>query len=507
MMNGPCRASSFSSNTIMSTGTTQGDDTNEQECSDADESTILDYRRTPLDACSIETCPGHYLPCQTPETFTDDDLNVGVVAYLPMCLGCYQLDKVTGIRQGRLDLYAIPVVKTRQQLQCDAFEYKYSITSFSDNKCRPPLTLLSDTAEQQESGVLDGKWCPSPHCPQHAVAFQNYYATARASGEITIHRIFAANQNDDSAGSPFQAAFVGRTEILSTTDQERPGLCLALAWDQTLESTNASPLDTRIISSYSDGNAAIHRIQQASSSAEEPNAKLDISLENCWPAHKMFTAPAEVWCCAFVPDNFNNNVGERTNTVATGGDEGSWKLWDLRFGFSRPIYHNPDDFEAGVTVLSPHPRRPHLLMVGSYDETIALYDVRYVSSNSKPKALFHSDAIGGGIWRGKWHPKDDNRMLIAAMHGGCRVVRFADHLIAPNTVADKDECATMHAQQIFTKHKSMAYGADWLVHDSSKERDGDHHTIIETAASCSFYDQAMYLWDTDPTSAETNKPD
>jgi hypothetical protein len=49
----------------------------------------------------------------------------------------------------------------------------------------------------------------------------------------------------------------------------------------------------------------------------------------------------------------------------------------------------------------------------------------------------------------------------------------------------------------------MAYGADWLVYDSSfsmssqqGEHDEEKTVIVEAAASCSFYDQAMYLWDT-----------
>jgi diphthamide biosynthesis protein 7 len=203
----------------------------------------------------------------------------------------------------------------------------------------------------------------------------------------------------------------------------------------------------------------------------------------------MFTAPAEVWCCAFVGDNDDGD----TNIVATGGDEGSWKLWDLRTSLAKPVHHCPDDFDAGVTVISPHPRQSHLLVVGSYDETIALYDARYQSlSQQQPKSIFHSSSLGGGIWRCKWHPHDHNRLLVAAMHGGCRVVTF-DGLIS-GTDEDTDTAESppiiMTVDQAFTEHKSMAYGADWLVYGSSEK------TRTEVAASCSFYDQAMYLWET-----------
>jgi diphthamide biosynthesis protein 7 len=78
------------------------------------------------------------------------------------------------------------------------------------------------------------------------------------------------------------------------------------------------------------------------------------------------------------------------------------------------------------------------------------------------------------------------------MHGGCRVVTF-DVLIS-GTDEDTDTAESppiiMTVDQAFTEHKSMAYGADWLVYGSSEK------TRTEVAASCSFYDQAMYLWET-----------
>ncbi|KAG7351942.1 hypothetical protein IV203_007990 [Nitzschia inconspicua] len=318
-----------------------------------------------------------------------------------------------------------------------------------------------------------------------------------------IHNIFAngAIISDINAKTrnPFQAKFAGKTtqEELSVADPNSPCLCLAIAWDQSCNNGNdAIPLNTRIISSYSDGNAAIHQIQQSSSG----NVELSTSLEHCWPAHKMFNSPTEVWCCAFLSISNNDNMTYPTNIVATGGDEGCWKVWDLRSNLSRPIYHNTNEFDAGVTVLSPHPRQSNLLVVGSYDETIALYDVRYVSSSSSsssPTSLFHSDAIGGGIWRCKWHPKDDNRLLIAAMHGGCRIVQFADHLVPPQGLkCDHDACSEIPIQfhSVFTEHKSMAYGCDWLVYPNDAIVEGKKDEVVEAAVSCSFYDQAMYLW-------------
>ena len=184
-------------------------------------------------------------------------------------------------------------------------------------------------------------------------------------------------------------------------------------------------------------------------------------------------------------------------------DEGSWKLWDIRMSLSRPCHHGNDDFQAGVTVLSPHPRRDHLLAVGSYDETIALFDLRRMvtksnSSNKRPETLCRSDPLGGGVWRCKWHPFEDDRLLVAAMHGGCVVGNF-DGMKAngyPEEGKDALRTISFDVQKKFTLHNSMAYGTDWLVYPRESITSNARHKGVEAAASCSFYDRAMYLWET-----------
>ena len=88
------------------------------------------------------------------------------------------------------------------------------------------------------------------------------------------------------------------------------------------------------------------------------------------------------------------------------------------------------------------------------------------------------------MWRIKWHPIDDEYLLLGAMHGGCRVVKV-DGI---ELIGEGGGEVKMQIQQEFTKHKSMAYGADWLV----SERLGSDR--VQAAVSCSFYDRAMYLW-------------
>ena len=184
----------------------------------------------------------------------------------------------------------------------------------------------------------------------------------------------------------------------------------------------------------------------------------------CWEAHFMFDkVPAEVWACAFAAEG---------KLVLSGGDDANIKFWDTR-ALSRPVQMLGQPFDAGVTVISPHPRNPNLVAIGSYDETVALYDIRYDSH----ELLTRSGKLGGGIWRIQWHPDLDDRMLLAAMHGGCGVVRLdPDDDFRPIPTVIKG----------FTKHESMAYGADWLVSDDDN---------IQAAVSCSFYDRASYIWD------------
>ena len=166
------------------------------------------------------------------------------------------------------------------------------------------------------------------------------------------------------------------------------------------------------------------------------------------------------------------------------------KLWDVR-ATNRPM-HVLSPFDAGATCASAHPVHDYLVACGSYDETICLYDIRFLSTKAP---VSRSKKLGGGIWRIKWHPYVDQRMLVAAMHGGCRVVEVENwgSVGVPYT-AEEFEGGTQFSFQVtkkFTEHDSMAYGADWLV-CKHPTRNG----FFEAAGSCSFYDRNVFLWDT-----------
>lgn len=100
--------------------------------------------------------------------------------------------------------------------------------------------------------------------------------------------------------------------------------------------------------------------------------------------------------------------------------------------------------------------------------------------------------VGGGVWRIKWHPTDKidesatNKLLVASMHGGCRVIECC--------IDQKNAYANIISS--FTEHKSMAYGSDWICFQSQGR-------TREAAASCSFYDRKAFIWD--PTDGQTSQ--
>lgn len=81
----------------------------------------------------------------------------------------------------------------------------------------------------------------------------------------------------------------------------------------------------------------------------------------------MFDENLPAWIVAMNP--FSNNI------VLSGGDDMCLKFWDLRC-FSSPTEVKSKVYEAGVTSAMFSPHHEYLVAVGSYDETIRLWDMR-----------------------------------------------------------------------------------------------------------------------------------
>lgn len=167
----------------------------------------------------------------------------------------------------------------------------------------------------------------------------------------------------------------------------------------------------------------------------------------------------EMWAIAF--------DATRADVLYTGADDCAFKVWDLR-DTSRAQTVNRKTHGAGVTCVVPSPRDENVVVTGSYDDHVRLWDVRSM------KAPMSELNVGGGAWRCRWH-STRNALACAAMGGGAVLVNV-------------DE-ATGALEEDFTydEHESIVYGADWV----RLADDGDSTDILVT---CSFYDKSVRCW-------------
>ncbi|KAJ7092733.1 WD40-repeat-containing domain protein [Mycena epipterygia] len=276
--------------------------------------------------------------------------------------------------------------------------------------------------------VLDMKWC------HRTFSATPLLGVADSEGNISLHEWRELESQLESHSS------------ISCAPSDV--LCLSLDWSTRRDHSGVGSL----IVSLSNGSLCLLSPSQGSPSG--------LSIIDTWHAHDY-----EPWIAAW--DYWDACV------ILSGGDDLKLKGWDTRQGFSQPIFTNKR-FEAGITTIQSHPHVENLFAVGSYDNTVRLFDKRKMSV-----PVTQVD-VGGGAWRVKWHPsatrKDD--LLVACMHDGFKVVHFA-------TETDATGLGGGEIVKRFDSHASLAYGADWSFADNGRE------TLI---ASCSFYDHSLHLW-------------
>lgn len=142
---------------------------------------------------------------------------------------------------------------------------------------------------------------------------------------------------------------------------------------------------------------------------------------------------------------------------------------------------------------------PHLLPgSGSYDERVRVWDARAL------RTPVSTVPTGGGLWRLKWHPHPDrgNLLLAACMHAGVRVLDMdtglechtvdASQEAGPGLVGGREIGGSNEIVAEYTRHNSMAYGADWCRTPASLR------SRCAIVSSCSFYDSLLCLWRTPP---------
>jgi diphthamide biosynthesis protein 7 len=76
----------------------------------------------------------------------------------------------------------------------------------------------------------------------------------------------------------------------------------------------------------------------------------------------------------------------------------------------------------GVCSIESNPEIENMLITGSYDENVRLWDKRMVQS----PAMRFELGLGGFVWRLKWDPFDQQLILAACMHNGLMVIRADD---------------------------------------------------------------------------------
>ncbi|ELU41445.1 WD40 domain-containing protein [Rhizoctonia solani AG-1 IA] len=171
-------------------------------------------------------------------------------------------------------------------------------------------------------------------------------------------------------------------------------------------------------------------------------------------------------------------IGRPRWYILVSGDDCKLKGWDTRTSCEAPIFVNKR-FEAGVTCVQTHPFIENLMAVGSYDNTVRIFDSRKMTTS------LVEVGVGGGAWRVKWHPSDTrkNELLVACMYDGFKVIKTPI-----NESGQVDATFSSAVSSRFDAHTSIAYGVDW--HHGSLTNNPTKSLV----ASCSFYDHTLCLW-------------
>ncbi|CAO4371795.1 unnamed protein product [Caenorhabditis nigoni] len=189
-----------------------------------------------------------------------------------------------------------------------------------------------------------------------------------------------------------------------------------------------------VVAALTDGSLVVQKIEEPTSSETTPvssdmlldlglsDSSLTITTDNkghaylvdlntslivaTWLAHSLPYVPGEgceVWSCSVTPD---------AQTVVTGGEDGSMKLWDAR---SKTQISQSKIFGAGV-VFVDFPAENHAenqIFTGSYDENLRVFDRRNLKTVLKEKKL------SGGVWNIE---QDAEQLCVSCMYGGYSIL-------------------------------------------------------------------------------------
>ena len=237
-----------------------------------------------------------------------------------------------------------------------------------------------------------------------------------------------------------------------------------------------------------------------------------------WAAHEY-----DAWCAA----SMSLACGASTSLedlLLTGGDDGMLKVWDPRqLNDDSPVCVASKRHDAGVVTIVPcasmlqdcegmaassstaNAQRcsPFLVLVGSYDEHVYLYDVRSLRS------AVASASVGGGAWRIRAFPSFQDEgpsssgavgvdLAVAAMQGGAALLAFNPLLAAQSVFR---QTAAFHTQDdgVPTDGSSVSNSPSPSHHDGVLVYDvvpivSASSGSVQHLATCSFYNKVVKLW-------------
>lgn len=217
-----------------------------------------------------------------------------------------------------------------------------------------------------------------------------------------------------------------------------------------------------VVAALTDGSLVVQKILEPTSSETTPvssdmlldlglsDSSLTITTDNkghaymvdlntslivsSWLAHSLPYVPGEgceVWSCAVTRDG---------QTVVTGGEDGSMKLWDAR---SHTQIGQSKIFGAGVVFVDfPGKEEVDQILTGSYDEHLRVFDRRNLKTVLKEKKL------SGGVWNVE---QNANNYCVSCMYGGYSIL-------------DSESLEVLHENR--DVGKNLLYGATKISEDS-----------------------------------------
>jgi diphthamide biosynthesis protein 7 len=171
--------------------------------------------------------------------------------------------------------------------------------------------------------------------------------------------------------------------------------------------------------------------------------------------------------------------------LVSGGDDGYARGWDLRQESAAWSKRH----DAGVVTAAA--ASPTQFFVGSYDESVYVYDTRQL------KTALSSVQVGGGAWRIRPAPQYGGLWCVAAMQGGCVLLSY-----------DGVKGEFLELGRTPATEKTLIYDA-WMdfgpmnisqspAGEPEKEREGEagppngHSSFV--LMTCSFYEKTINLF-------------